>query len=204
MASRHGRGVAALGEPPRPSHISRMVRSTVKLGTAEETRTPREGGDPEDHRAPMSRAMGCWASGVSKFRGNVRLSVQRKCHSVRPGWYQMTAWQQQPPGFVALEGLRHPCISLWWLCGFPIPARLPEATSPCAWLSESPSIAPSEGTSVCAQGWLWDCRRPPRSSVAPLLASSARMLPMAQPARTSRSTCRSRFLSSGSLTETLA
>ena len=46
-------------------------------------------------------------------------------------------------------------------------------------------------------------RRPPRSSLAPL-ASSARMLPMAQPARTSRSTCRSRFLSSGSLTETLA
>ena len=45
--------------------------------------------------------------------------------------------------------------------------------------------------------------RPPRSSLAPL-ASSARMLPMEQPARTSRSTCRSRFLSSGSLTETLA
>ena len=66
------------------------------------------------------------ASGVSKFRGNVRLSVQRKCHSVRPGWYQMTAWQQQPPGFVALEGLWHPCISLWWLCGFPIPARCPK------------------------------------------------------------------------------
>ena len=45
--------------------------------------------------------------------------------------------------------------------------------------------------------------RPPRSSLAPL-ASSARMLPMAQPARTNRSTCRSRFLSSDSLTETLA
>ena len=36
------------------------------------------------------------------------------------------------------------------------------------------------------------------------LASSARILPMEQPARTSRSTCRSRFLSSGSLIETLA
>ena len=46
-------------------------------------------------------------------------------------------------------------------------------------------------------------RSPPRSFLAPL-ASSARMLPMAQPARTSRSTCRSRFLSSGSLTDTLA
>ena len=41
---------------------------------------------------------GCWASRVSKFRGNVRVNVQRKCHSVKPGWYQMTAWQQQPPG----------------------------------------------------------------------------------------------------------
>ena len=26
----------------------------------------------------LSRALGCWAIGVSKFRGNVRLSVQRK------------------------------------------------------------------------------------------------------------------------------
>ena len=46
-------------------------------------------------------------------------------------------------------------------------------------------------------------RRPPRSSLAPL-ASSALTLPMEQPERTSRSTWRSRFLSSGSLTETLA
>ena len=46
-------------------------------------------------------------------------------------------------------------------------------------------------------------RRPPRSFLAPL-ASSARIFPREQPARTSRSTCRSRFLSSGSLTETLA
>ena len=44
---------------------------------------------------------------------------------------------------------------------------------------------------------------PPRSFLAPL-ASSARILPREQPARTSRSTCRSRFLSSGSLTETMA
>ena len=46
-------------------------------------------------------------------------------------------------------------------------------------------------------------RRPPRSSLAPL-ASSGLMHPMDQPARTSPSTCGSRFLSSGSLTETLA
>ena len=46
-------------------------------------------------------------------------------------------------------------------------------------------------------------RRPPRSFLAPL-ASSARIFPREQRARTSRSTCRSRFLSSGSLTETLA
>ena len=46
-------------------------------------------------------------------------------------------------------------------------------------------------------------KRPPRSFLAPLV-SSARIFPREQPARTSRSTCRSRFLSSGSLTETLA
>ena len=46
-------------------------------------------------------------------------------------------------------------------------------------------------------------RSSPRSSLAPL-TSSARMLPVAQPARARRATCRSRFLSSGSLTETPA
>ena len=40
--------------------------------------------------------------------------------------------------------------------------------------------------------------------VSDTLASSARIFPREQPARTSRSICRSRFLSSGSLTETLA
>ena len=40
--------------------------------------------------------------------------------------------------------------------------------------------------------------------LGPAGSSSARILPREQPARTSRSTCRSRFLSSGSLTETLA
>ena len=58
----------------------------------------------------MSMAMGCWASRVSKFRINVRLSVQRKCHSVKPRCYQMTTLRQSP-GFAALEGLRHPGIS---------------------------------------------------------------------------------------------
>ena len=49
-------------------------------------------------------------TGVSLFRINVRLSVQRKCHSVVPRWYQMvTPWE--PPGIVALEDSRHPGIS---------------------------------------------------------------------------------------------
>ena len=38
---------------------------------------------------------------------------------------------------------------------------------PCAWLSESPSIAPSEGTSVCAQRWLWACRVATLSVIIP-------------------------------------
>ena len=58
----------------------------------------------------VSRAPGCWASGVSKFRGNIRLSVQRKCHSVKPRWYQMTTLRK-PPGIVALEDPQRPCIS---------------------------------------------------------------------------------------------
>ena len=48
--------------------------------------------------------------GVSKSRENVRLSVQHKCHSVRPGWYQMTTLRK-PPVIVALEYPRHPGIA---------------------------------------------------------------------------------------------
>ena len=57
--------------------------------------------------------------GVSLFRINVRFSVQRKCHSVMPRWYQMmTRWE--PPGIVALEYPRHPGISWWCSGGFPL------------------------------------------------------------------------------------
>ena len=35
-----------------PSHISKIVPSTVHSGPPEEARTPREGGDPGDHRPP--------------------------------------------------------------------------------------------------------------------------------------------------------
>ena len=66
---------------------------------------------------------------LSKFRGNVRLSVQRKCHSLKPRWYQMTTLRK-PPGIVALVDPQCPYISLWWPSGFTIPARLPEATAP--------------------------------------------------------------------------
>ena len=48
--------------------------------------------------------------GLSKSRENVRSSVQRKCHSVMPRWYQMmTPWD--PLRIVALEDPRHPGIS---------------------------------------------------------------------------------------------
>ena len=48
--------------------------------------------------------------GVSKFRGNVRLSVQQKCHSVKPQWYQMMTFRK-PRGIVALADPQRPCIS---------------------------------------------------------------------------------------------
>ena len=32
----------------------------------------------------LSMAAGCWTIGVSKFRENVRLNVQHKCHWVMP------------------------------------------------------------------------------------------------------------------------
>ena len=63
--------------------------------------------------------------------GQQGVKVQRNCHGVGPGWYQMTAWQQQRPGIIALVDPQRPFISSWWLGGFPIPARLPEATSRC-------------------------------------------------------------------------
>ena len=47
---------------------------------------------------------------VSKFRGNVRLSVQQKCHSVKPRWYQMMTFRK-PRGIVALADPQRPCIS---------------------------------------------------------------------------------------------
>ena len=98
---------------------------------------------------------------LSQSRGNVRLSVQRKCHLVMPRWYQMmTPWE--PPGIAALEDPRHPGISWWCSGGFPIPARLLEAISPCASLSESPSIAPAGGRSACARRRLWVCGLWPR------------------------------------------
>ena len=49
---------------------------------------------------------------------------------------------------LAKIGYNYPSLS--YLCGFPIPVRLLEATSPCGELSESPSTSPSAGTSACA------------------------------------------------------
>ena len=53
---------------------------------------------------------GILGHGVSKFRGNVRLSVQQKCHSVKPRWYQMMTFRK-PRGIVALADPQRPCIS---------------------------------------------------------------------------------------------
>ena len=58
----------------------------------------------------VSRVEGSWAAGVSKFRENVRLSVQHKCHSVSLPWYQMMMWRDCP-GFAASEDPRRPGIS---------------------------------------------------------------------------------------------
>ena len=48
--------------------------------------------------------------GVLKFRENVWLSVQQKCHSVKPQWYQMMTLRK-PRGIVALADPQRPCIS---------------------------------------------------------------------------------------------
>ena len=47
---------------------------------------------------------------LSKFRENVRLSVQQECHSVKPQWYQMMTLRK-PRGIVALADPQRPCIS---------------------------------------------------------------------------------------------
>ena len=47
---------------------------------------------------------------LSKFRGNVRLSVQQKCHLGKPRWYQMMTFRK-PRGIVALADPQRPCIS---------------------------------------------------------------------------------------------
>ena len=61
-------------------------------------------------RSWLSRASAKRTTVVPLFRINVRLSVQRKCHSAMPRWYQMlTPWE--PPWIVALEDPRHPGIS---------------------------------------------------------------------------------------------
>ena len=58
----------------------------------------------------MSMALRSWATGVSKFRINVRLSGQHKCHSVRVPWYQMMALRGPPRVAVVVDPQR-PCIS---------------------------------------------------------------------------------------------
>ena len=126
-------------------------------------------------RILLSMAPRMWANGVSLFRENVRLNGRHKCHSVRVPWYQMLT-SRSPPRVAASEDPRRPGISSRWLCGFPTRARSLLATSPCAWLSESPSIAPSQGTSACAQRWLWACRRRPRCRCCPLDPSRSQPL----------------------------
>ena len=59
---------------------------------------------------PLSRAARRCTVVVSKFRENVRLSVQQKCHSVKPQWYQMMTLRK-PRGIVALADPQRPCIS---------------------------------------------------------------------------------------------
>ena len=151
---RHGvfRHTPGSGLPGMPTQFSRAmdelgIQMIFALSPQAKGRVERMAETFQDRL--VSRASTKHASGVSKFRENVRLSVQQKCHSVKPRCYQMTAWQQ-PPGIVALVDPQRPCISLWWLCGFPIPARFPEGISPCDGLSESPSTSASEGTSAFA------------------------------------------------------
>ena len=59
---------------------------------------------------------------LSKSRGNVRLPVQHKCHSVRLGWYQMKT-SRKLLVIVASGVSRPPGISWLCPCGFPFPAH---------------------------------------------------------------------------------
>ena len=112
---------------------------------------------------------------LSLFREKVRLSGRHKCHSVRLPWYQMMT-SRVPSEVVVSVGPQRPGISSRWPCGFPTPARSLAATSPCAGLSASPSISPSQGTSACAERWLWACRRWLRCRCCPLDPSRSRPL----------------------------
>ena len=47
---------------------------------------------------------------VVEVQENVRVSVQQKCHSVKPQWYQMMTLRK-PRGIVALADPQRPCIS---------------------------------------------------------------------------------------------
>ena len=165
VAAAQEEGIAQDGPVPTEEQLSRLA-SIGQSGPRQAERPSEDLLEPwavqiyqwlTGDRLQVSRAAANRTTGVSQSRENVRLSVQRKCHSVMPRWYQMmTPWD--PPGIVALEDPRHPGISWWCSGGFPIPGRLLDAISHCASLSESPSTSPSGGRSACTRRWLWACR----------------------------------------------
>ena len=80
---------------------------------------------------------------LSKFRINVRLSVQHKCPLLSLRWYQMLV-PEELLGFAASADSRRRCISLPSLCGFPTPSPSVEWTSPEAWPAAPPRELHSE------------------------------------------------------------
>ena len=86
---------------------------------------------------------------LSKFRINVRLSVQDKCALLSVRWYQMLV-PEELLGFAVSADSRRRCISLPSLCGFPTRSPSVEWTSPEAWPAAPSSISLAGETSASA------------------------------------------------------
>ena len=80
----------------------RFAKAQIVLSTAFET--------PSSRTLTVHVCVVSTSPTLSKFRENVRLSVQQKCHSVKPQWYQMMTLRK-PRGIVALADPQRPCIS---------------------------------------------------------------------------------------------
>ena len=107
---------------------------------------------PQGDVAEVSRAAAKRTTGLSTFRGNVRLSVQQKCHLSIQGSYQMVGLPELP-STAASADFRHRCIALRCLCGDPTLWPSGEWTCPRAWPSAPRPSGPVAETSASSVQW---------------------------------------------------